>query len=72
MGRPGCLRPDALERNSQEFWSFENPHPNLAQNARLGWGTRLRYCLRPDGLEETPKSFGLRKIPTLTSHRTRA
>jgi hypothetical protein len=39
MGHPGCLRPDGLERNSQEFWSSENPHPDLTQNARLGWGS---------------------------------
>jgi hypothetical protein len=37
MGHPGCLRPDGLERNSQEFWSLENPHPNLAQDVSLGW-----------------------------------
>jgi hypothetical protein len=24
-----------------EVWSSENPHPNLAKNARLEWGTRL-------------------------------
>jgi hypothetical protein len=60
MGHPGCLRPDGLERNSKSF-GLSKTHPNLAQNARLGWGTRAAYGLT--GWRETPKSFGLRKSP---------
>ena len=44
-----------------EVWSSENPHPNLATNARLEWGTRRYDDINPTAHTHLVRRKGIQK-----------